>query len=805
METVSTAANFSNILPKNTPNSEKGRGDDDSNTECETPVSSPERDIAAFAMKKSSDHEEKIQHHDASPTVNDVSNASISTTNTYDSSPISKTENKYFEWPMENIREPGRNDVLYGRGGGTNHHDGNKRYRKMVERRKVAYVNAKRLDKPLVALEIINQWRNQSPPGRFLKLDYTTSMWNDVGDKKAREKTSQALREKAPLLRKQQEELLKEKTDFFSSNTKISDERKNTRFQLPSPQSSPSIVNQSVRRATLSRDHSLGHDFADVNEPISIKDFSWDSNENLTGNHKLEQSFPLAKHPSSSSWISTNRHSSQNLKKNRPNYGQDLHQADDYNFDYGKHPPSIQNNSIPNTTHINGRSHILSPERHHPVVPSPIRRRSEVNPLLSSRRNHDFNTSINSECRYSHDPTNSKLNYPHSDDGLQAKWTKQQYSDIDTSFRQSRSAENDYRSKQNHWRTNTIAHTRSQGTSKYEYRDRIVPHEMTTSENAYAQRWEGYNNGHRFQESAPCAASSSCRTIMIPSTSYNSNRELEWATPLRTTSIAVPCQLIMGDFPSIENPIHKEKSIHTKIYPNLANPSTTNRDAMAMGHDDNPPMYNKEIDTPTRAELPSLSPSRSIPRPHPIKRDTSHHCENIETKSSVKRMNRQKSIGHHSIQNSMSSLVEVTETDMNDLQTHLRQSSIGEIGLSGSALFTNGFQSQSHCSHPLEKPNKINQNDRIPTIDCFDVNIEGSSAALDEDELKLDEPQLYRTIDHPESMSTGVGYRTCSVGSIKIEDIAGIIDGPNNRPRPMDEEDRTDTIGTLDTADICEI
>lgn len=113
---------------------------------------------------------------------------------------------KYANWPLRNIKEPHENDVMYGRGGGTNHHPGNKKYRKMVEDRKLEYVNSKRLDKPLVALEIIRHWRSQLPPGRFLKLDEKTGLWNDVGDKKAREKTSQALREKAPLIRKQQEE-----------------------------------------------------------------------------------------------------------------------------------------------------------------------------------------------------------------------------------------------------------------------------------------------------------------------------------------------------------------------------------------------------------------------------------------------------------------------------------------------------------------------------------------------------------------------------------------------------------------------
>ena len=61
-----------------------------------------------------------------------------------------------------------------------------------------------------MALEIIREWRGQDPPGRFLKLDDESGLWHDVGDKKAREKTSQALREKAPQVKKQQYEERKE-------------------------------------------------------------------------------------------------------------------------------------------------------------------------------------------------------------------------------------------------------------------------------------------------------------------------------------------------------------------------------------------------------------------------------------------------------------------------------------------------------------------------------------------------------------------------------------------------------------------
>lgn len=168
---------------------------------------------------------------------------------------------KYADWPLKGIKDPHDNDVMYGRGGGTNHHPGNKRYRKMVEDRKLEYVNSKRLDKPLVALEIIRIWRAQVPPGRFLKLDEKTGLWHDVGDKKAREKTSQALREKAPLIRKQQEDDGKEdssgdtKTTRFAEGTKEED--------------------ASVKKAVLARDHSLGREYIEAGEAVSLDGFSW--------------------------------------------------------------------------------------------------------------------------------------------------------------------------------------------------------------------------------------------------------------------------------------------------------------------------------------------------------------------------------------------------------------------------------------------------------------------------------------------------------------------------------------------------
>ena len=138
---------------------------------------------------------------------------------------------------LMNIAVPGPNDVLCGRGGGANNHEGNIRFRKMVAEQKRRYLTADKRDKPQVARDIVQMWREQDPPGRFLAQDKPggpgapggpdganqlqalaalmmqaggnpsaaalmnlggSGLWNDIGDKKAREKASQCLRERTP-------------------------------------------------------------------------------------------------------------------------------------------------------------------------------------------------------------------------------------------------------------------------------------------------------------------------------------------------------------------------------------------------------------------------------------------------------------------------------------------------------------------------------------------------------------------------------------------------------------------------------
>jgi hypothetical protein len=54
-----------------------------------------------------------------------------------------------------------------------------------------------------ISRSIVDAVRSMNPPGRFLEKNMDTGLWNDIGNRKAIEKTSQALRDGAATLRKQ--------------------------------------------------------------------------------------------------------------------------------------------------------------------------------------------------------------------------------------------------------------------------------------------------------------------------------------------------------------------------------------------------------------------------------------------------------------------------------------------------------------------------------------------------------------------------------------------------------------------------
>jgi hypothetical protein len=120
-------------------------------------------------------------------------------------------------------------DILCGRGGLTNHHKGNKRFRDVVALHRPDYVRATKVQKPAVAKMIVKAIRNSEPPGRFLKKDSKTGNWIDIGDRRAAEKASQALREK-PL---QERNKFRTKPDDVEGDLSREDETMENEYSAP--------------------------------------------------------------------------------------------------------------------------------------------------------------------------------------------------------------------------------------------------------------------------------------------------------------------------------------------------------------------------------------------------------------------------------------------------------------------------------------------------------------------------------------------------------------------------------------------
>ena len=105
-------------------------------------------------------------------------------------------------------------DVLSGRGGGTNVHPGNRTFRDLINTHRREYLKAKKNDKPAISRAIVKLVRDTG--GRFLKKDNKSGLWFEIGDTLAREKTSQALRQRAPEMRRL---MLQSEQDQVASRT----------------------------------------------------------------------------------------------------------------------------------------------------------------------------------------------------------------------------------------------------------------------------------------------------------------------------------------------------------------------------------------------------------------------------------------------------------------------------------------------------------------------------------------------------------------------------------------------------------
>ena len=93
------------------------------------------------------------------------------------------------------VDEPTDCDILCGRGGRSNHHPGNKRYRQVVSEMKASYKTiGSKAAKTGLSSAIVDHVYNYG--GRFLKkMDGETDKYQVLSVVEGRKKTSQALRE----------------------------------------------------------------------------------------------------------------------------------------------------------------------------------------------------------------------------------------------------------------------------------------------------------------------------------------------------------------------------------------------------------------------------------------------------------------------------------------------------------------------------------------------------------------------------------------------------------------------------------
>jgi hypothetical protein len=101
------------------------------------------------------------------------------------------------------INTPHDHDILSGRGNFVNYHPGNEHFRTLVRKYKMEYVRCPKPQKGKYSKLIYDEIKARNPPGWFLKQDNKTKEWYNIGEKKALDKTRQALREGAPELMKE--------------------------------------------------------------------------------------------------------------------------------------------------------------------------------------------------------------------------------------------------------------------------------------------------------------------------------------------------------------------------------------------------------------------------------------------------------------------------------------------------------------------------------------------------------------------------------------------------------------------------
>jgi hypothetical protein len=180
------------------------------------------------------------------------------------------------------ITEPKDTDVLCGRGAAVTKHIGNQTYIKLVKFNKVLYATSSILGKGQISRSIVAAIREIG--GRFLVEEKRSNQgqqrfWIDIGDKKAIEKTSQALRENQPKVRKQlQESILRYKKKYLSSFIT------NKHHLLTTKSAEVESINTKVATVTSSNNHK----WVNINNNNGFKNYHDDDDDDVLSTLKKE-------------------------------------------------------------------------------------------------------------------------------------------------------------------------------------------------------------------------------------------------------------------------------------------------------------------------------------------------------------------------------------------------------------------------------------------------------------------------------------------------------------------------------------
>ena len=161
-------------------------------------------------------------------------------------------------------------DVLFGRGGMTNSHPGNQRFRNIIGLHRPDYMQASKPNKPRVSRRIVLAIRQGNPPGRFLKKE-EDGKWYDVGDQVATEKTSQGLRERSNAEKKERSALRKAiKTHNESGDAELPSEIVRASLANISPSLSLNLLRSSKGPPKPKKKKPKGETFNDSLPPNAV-------------------------------------------------------------------------------------------------------------------------------------------------------------------------------------------------------------------------------------------------------------------------------------------------------------------------------------------------------------------------------------------------------------------------------------------------------------------------------------------------------------------------------------------------------